>query len=220
VEFRFSAPVTEVLLADGRAAGVVAGGERIEGDLVLCAADPRTLVPGPDRPLPRVRRLSVLLAARGGRPEGTAHRTVVHTADRERELAALFDARTLPDRPTIQVLRPDDDSLVPDTAHEAVTLTVTIPDADEVPDSYAEHLLDHLAASGLDLADRALWRELRVSAPFPAPSLAGASGSLLSLANQSAVPGLVLIGEHAHPGGGLARAGMSASITAGVIGPA
>jgi phytoene dehydrogenase-like protein len=39
-------------------------------------------------------------------------------------------------------------------------------------------------------------------------------------ANRPGPAGLYLIGAHAHPGGGLARVGMSASITAGLLGPA
>ncbi|CAM5582725.1 hypothetical protein SVIOM74S_08384 [Streptomyces violarus] len=57
-------------------------------------------------------RLTVLLALRDARPEGTAHRTVVHAADREAELDALFGEAAGNTHPTVTVLRPDDPGLV------------------------------------------------------------------------------------------------------------
>jgi len=229
VEFRFDTAVTEVLVEDGRACGVAAGDRRFAADLVLSAMDAHRLsergiapVQIPATTTPDVGRLTVLLALSGARPAGTPYRTVVHARDNAHELDALFDHPGLPRHPTVQVHRPDDPSLVPDAAHEAVSLTVTVPvPAGPGLDAYADHLLDHLAAAGIDLRSRVLWREiLPPTAPSTPPSLAGAAGRYLNPPNRSALPGLHLIGATAHPGGGLARTGMSASITAGVIGPA
>ncbi|MER5642246.1 FAD-dependent oxidoreductase [Kitasatospora sp. NPDC002227] len=223
VEFRFSAPVTEVLVDGGRAAGVLAGGERVEADLVLSAIDHhelygRGIAPGP-APLAPARpfaRFSCLLALRGARPAGTPFRTVVHARSAAAELAALADG-SLPPQPTVQVHRPDDPALVPDADHEAVTLSVTVPAGATPTEAYAGQLLDHLATAGLDLRDRILWRHLLPATPLAPPSLAATT---LAPANTTPLPGLHLIGATAHPGGGLARAGMSASITATAIGPA
>ncbi|MDH6134748.1 phytoene dehydrogenase-like protein [Kitasatospora sp. MAA4] len=184
-------------------------------------------------------RVSVLLALRGARPAGTPHRTVLHAADRADELDALFGPTArLCDRPTVQVLRPDDPSLRPDDNHECVTLTVTVPSqarldwtAAGVADRFADRLLEHADAAGLGLRERLLWRVVRTpadteretSAPggaVPRPALAGARGEFLLTPNEEPTPGRYLIGGSAHPGGGLARAGMSACITAGLIGPA
>ncbi|GAA0656596.1 NAD(P)/FAD-dependent oxidoreductase [Kitasatospora atroaurantiaca] len=229
VEFHFDTPVTEVLVEDGRACGVAAGDRRFEADLVLSAMDAHRLaeqriapVQVPAGGTPEVGRLTVLLALSGARPAGTPYRTVVHARDNAQELDALFDHPGLARHPTVQVHRPDDPLLVPDAAHEAVSLTVTVPvKAGPGLDAYADHLLDHLAAAGLDLRERVLWREiLPPTAPETPPSLAGTAGRYLNPPNRSTLPGLHLIGATAHPGGGLARAGMSASITAGVIGPA
>ncbi|MDH6127222.1 NAD(P)/FAD-dependent oxidoreductase [Kitasatospora sp. GP82] len=234
-EFHFDTPVTELLVADGRACGIAAGERTFEADLVLSAIDARTLAergiaPGLGLEPSRVEatgRLTVLLALRGARPAGTAYRTVVHARDTERELDQVFRHPQLPQHPTVQVHRADDPTLRPDDRHEAVTLTVTVPGPDEVarlaPDSesYADHLLDHLAASGIDLRDRVLWRKVLPPAEaLTHPSLAGSGGRYLNPANESGIPGLHLVGETVHPGGGLARAGMSASITATGIGPA
>ncbi|MEY9946968.1 phytoene desaturase family protein [Kitasatospora sp. GAS1066B] len=203
----------------------------VEADLVLRTAPGEASAPG---------RFTVLLALRGARPPGAAHRTVLHAADRADELAALFGATArLCDRPTVQVLRPDDPSLRPDADHEAVTLTVTVPSQARldwtVPgraEQFADQLLARLDEAGLGLAERMLWRELRTpadteretSAPggaVPRPSLAGAGGAFLQPANTVAGrPGHYLVGGAAHPGGGLARAGMSACVVAGLIGPA
>ncbi len=221
VEFRFDIRVTEVLTEDGRACGVAAGDVRLPADLVLSSAAELATARKPGWG-----RFGVLLALRGARPAGTAFRTVVHARDNAAELDALAGGSALPRHPTVQVHRPDDPSLVPGPDHEAVTLTVTVP-ADfaggQDYESYADHLLEHLAGAGLDLRERVSWRHLLtpdVLGPHTPPSLAGADGHFLAPPGRSPLPGLHLIGATVHPGGGLARAGMSASITSTVIGPA
>ncbi|MEV7600239.1 FAD-dependent oxidoreductase [Kitasatospora sp. NPDC089797] len=249
VGFRFDTPVTRVVVEDGRARGVETADGRIDADLVLSAMDAGALHrhglvewPGlpPERSEPHgvPGRFSVLLALRGPRPEGTAHRTVVHAADPAAEEASLTGSAPPCERPTVQVLRPDDPALRPDDAHEAVVLSATVPAQGEVDwtapgvaDRHADRLLAHVDAAGLNLRERVLWRVVRTpedtrretGAPAGAvarPVLAGSSGAWLKAANESPVPGLYLIGGAAHPGGGLARVGMSACITAGLVGPA
>ena len=246
VEFRFDARVERVTTEGGRADGVeLADGSRLEADLVVCSTDARLLAargagpaasPGPDAPHAVPGRVGVLLALRGARPTGVAHRTVVHAADPAAELASVFGGTaSLTDRPTVQVLRPDDPSLHPQ-GHESVVLTATTrslgPAWSEpgLADRFADAMLDHVDAAGLGLRERLLWRVVRTpqdteretGSPFgsvPRPALAGAGGSLLQAPNEN-LPGLYLVGGAAHPGGGLARVGMSASVTAGLIGPA
>ncbi|MEU4113654.1 NAD(P)/FAD-dependent oxidoreductase [Kitasatospora sp. NPDC028055] len=249
VDFRFDTPVTRVLVEDGRARGVETADGRIDADLVVSAMDAGALhrhglAEWPGRPAgqwePRgvPGRFGVLLALRGARPEGTAHRTVVHAADPAAEEAALTGAGPLCDRPTVQVLRPDDPALRPDDAHESVVLTATVPALDGfdwtapgAADRYADRLLAHADAAGLGLRERVLWRVVRtpedtrretgaLAGAVARPALAGAGGRWLRTANESPVPGLLLVGGNAHPGGGLSRAGMSACIAAGLIGPA
>ncbi|MFJ9839916.1 phytoene desaturase family protein [Kitasatospora sp. NPDC101155] len=251
VEFRFDTPVTRVVVEEGRARGVETADGRIDADLVVSAMDTAALFrqgladwPGlrPEHwePVEVPGRFSVLLALRGPRPEGTVHRTVVHAADPAAEGNALSLSEPPCERPTVQVLRPDDPALRPDDAHESVVLTATVPAQDDVDwtapgfaDRYADRLLAHVDAAGLGLRERMLWRVVRtpedtrretgalfgaVAQPVLAGSLPPYSG--LKAANESPVPGLYLIGGGAHPGGGLARVGMSACITAGLIGPA
>ncbi len=70
------------------------------------------------------------------------------------------------------------------------------------------------------LRERLLWREILpadAEARVPGPALAGADGRFLRPANRTRVPGLYAVGGWSHPGGGLAHAGMSGAIVAGLI---
>ncbi|CAM5530081.1 NAD(P)/FAD-dependent oxidoreductase OS=Streptomyces alboniger OX=132473 GN=CP975_09210 PE=4 SV=1 [Streptomyces alboniger] len=244
VEFVFGAEVTGVLEKDGRAAGVeLAGGEVAEAEFVVAGVAPEVLsrvvrgpaargaeeVP-PQRGLPS--RMTVLLALRGGRPQGAAHRTVVHTDDRESELDHLFGAAPeTPWRPTVTVLRPDDPGLVPDTEHEAVTLTSVVPagrPGPEVVAGYTEAMMRAAEHAVPELRERLLWHEVRTPADIadatgaeggavPAPALAAGDGRLLHPSNSTAIPGLFTVGGWSHPGGGLPHAGMSGALVAGLI---
>ncbi|MFG3658870.1 phytoene desaturase family protein [Streptomyces sp. NPDC047706] len=241
VEFGFGAEVAGILDKDGRAAGVeLADGTVAEADLVVAGVAPGALqgmppratgeVP-PQRGLPS--RLTVLLALSGPRPEGTPHRTVVHTADREGELAAVFGtgpAGAGAAHPTVTVLRPDDPRLVPDPDHEAVTVTATVP-ASAAPQSTAHHTEAMISAAERaipDLRARLLRYEPHTPADIaaatgaeggavPAPALAAAGGRLLHPSNSTALPGLFTVGGWCHPGGGLPHAGMSGALVSGLI---
>ncbi|MFD7712413.1 phytoene desaturase family protein [Streptomyces sp. NPDC059786] len=242
VEFVFGAEVTRVVEKDGRAAGVeTADGTVAEADHVVAGVAPGVLdvlVPGtPPRggaggvPPQRAAasRLTVLLALRGARPAGTAHRTVVHAADRADELLRLFGEHPgLSAAPTVTVTRPEDPAAVPDAEHEAVTLTVTVPAGLEIPEPDVQRVVDAAGRAVPGLRDRLLWHEVRTPADVaratgaaggavPAPALAAADGRLLHPANGTALPGLFAAGGWAHPGGGLPHAGMSGALVAGLI---
>lgn len=247
VEFVFDAEVTLVREKDGRAAGIeLADGTVVEADQVVCGADPRglqrmlfgrelwapdTVGPGAEA---RPSRFTVLLALRGGRPSDTAHRTVVHAPDAAAEARAAFAGpHTAP--PTVTVLRPDDPSVRPDDDHEAVTLTATVAPHGPVDwtekaltGRYADELIGAAARAVPGLRERVLWQEVRTplhvaratgaeGGSVPAPSLAGGQAAFLHPANTTGLPGLHLAGGWAHPGGGLAYAGMSGALVAGLI---
>jgi phytoene desaturase len=241
VEFRFGADVTGVLEKDGRASGVeLADGTVAEADFVVAGVAPGTLDrlsaqavlrgEGDVPPQPATAsRLTVLLALRGARPEGTAHRTVVHAADREAELDALFGGAAGTTHPTVTVLRPDDPGLVPDADHEAVTLTTVVPARPGEPyGDLAENMITVAGRAVPDLRDRLLWHEVRTpddiaeatgaeGGAVPVPALAADGGRLLHPSNSTRVPGLFTVGGWAHPGGGLPHAGMSGALVAGLI---
>ncbi|WP_030909415.1 phytoene desaturase family protein [Streptomyces sp. NRRL F-5126] len=244
VEFAFGAEVVAVAEKDGAVAGVeLADGSAAAADHVVSGIGPRPpagVEPGGGkRGAPG--RFTVLLALRGARPAGTAHRTIVHAPSSAEEAAAVFDAGAGPaERPTVTVLRPDDASTRPDGAHEAVTLTATVAPHGPVDwadgalrERYADVLVRAAGAAMPGLADRVMWREVRTPAHteaetgargggVPAPSLAGASGRLLHPANSRPLRGLYAAGGWSHPGGGLPHAGMSGALVAGLIveGPA
>lgn len=242
VEFHFGAEVTGIAEKDGRVAGVrLAEGSVAEAEFVVAGVAPGVLdrlcggsaVRGDGEVPPQhggASRLTVLLALRGGRPEGTAHRTVVHAPDREAELEALFGpAPGLPARPTVTVLRPEDPALVPDADHEAVTLTSVVPAGGEGDtEDHAGRLVEAAERAVPGLRDRLLWHEVRTPADVaadtgvaggavPVPALAGAGGRLLHPANGTRVGGLFTVGGWSHPGGGLPHAGMSGALVAGLI---
>ncbi len=218
VEFVFDAAVVRIVEKDGRAAGVeLADGTTADADFVVAGVAPTVLsrltsgvnirsegdVPARTG-MPS--RLTVLLALSGARPEGTPHRTVLHSADRQDELDRLFGERPgLPASPTVTVLRPDDPELTPDGAHEAVTLTVTVPAHLEVSPADVERVISRAEAAIPGLRERLLWHEARTPADIaeatgaeggavPAPALAAAGGSLLHPANSTRLPGLFAVG--------------------------
>ncbi|MFI8303290.1 phytoene desaturase family protein [Streptomyces sp. NPDC085927] len=255
VEFRFGAEVTGVLEKDGRVAGVEftegaspgsdgggGGGAVAEADHVIAGVTPGALdrlargarVRGEGEVAGRLgtaSRLTVLLALRGGRPEGTPHRTVVHTRDREAELESLFGSPAgLPAHPTVTVLRPDDPALVPDADHEAVTLTSAVPAGSAGPglDEHAHNMITAAERAVPGLRDRLLHSEVRTpddvaqvtgaeGGAVPVPALAAADGRLLHPSNSTGIPGLLTVGGWSHPGGGLPHAGMSGALVAGLI---
>ncbi|MFH8611045.1 phytoene desaturase family protein [Streptomyces sp. NPDC018029] len=241
VEFVFDSAVSRIVEKDGRAAGVeLADGTVADADFVVAGVAP-TLLDGmlPGRALRAEgdvparsgmpSRLTVLLALSGARPEGTPLRTVLHSADRQDELDRLFGERPgLPASPTVAVLRPDDPDLTPDGAHEAVTLTVTVPAHLEITPADVERVISRAEAVVPDLRSRLLWHEVRTPADIaeatgadggavPAPALAAADGKLLHPSNSTRLQGLFAVGGWAHPGGGLPHAGMSGTLVAGLI---
>jgi len=248
VDLRFGTRVERVLGGDAPGEPVrgvlLADGTELPADTVLSSAPP----PPAEVPAGLPGRFTVLLALRGDRPAGTPERTVLHSPEPAAEYEALFGAEPRADAAsaavaTVQLLRPDDPTLVPaGGGHETAVLTATVPaqgrvdwTAPGVADAYADALLARAAAvaggdSGEDLAARVLWREVRTPADteretgapggrIPPPSLAGAGGAFLAPANADpARPGLYRIGGWAHPGGGLPRVGMSAAVTAELTG--
>jgi phytoene desaturase len=232
VDLRFGTRV-DAVLGEDRVTGVrLADGSILDADVVIDDRAPVSAVSATAAP----GRFTLLLALRGSRPEDAVHRTVVHAPDRADELDALFGpVPRLCERPTLQLLRPDDATLAP-TGHEAAMVTVTVPAQGPVDwtDSarvaaYADAVLAHAAQAAPDLADRVLSTHTRTPADtaaetgapggsVPPPSLAGAGGAFLAPPNTGTPTGRYRVGGSAHPGGGLARVGMSAAVVAALVG--
>ncbi|MFJ2133205.1 phytoene desaturase family protein [Streptomyces sp. NPDC087845] len=196
-----------------------------DGDVAVQPRPGQGVVPG---------RFLVLLSLRGARPADAVHRTLVHPADGAAEREAVFGGR-LADRPTVTVLRPDDPSTRPDDAHEAVTLSATVAPHGAVDwtdtalrERCADALIEAAGAVVPNIRERLLHAEVRTPAEtaadtgaeggsVPAPALAGAQGAYLHPGNRTRLPGLYTAGGWSHPGGGLAHAGMSGALVAGLI---
>ncbi|WP_262004562.1 NAD(P)/FAD-dependent oxidoreductase [Streptomyces sp. FIT100] len=238
VEFVFGAEVAGVVEKDGRAAGLeLAGGRVVDADRVVAGAGTsglgglRPWQEGGVRPGAQEApgRFTLLLALRGARPQGTAHRTVVHSPGTAAEAAAVFGG-ALAEHPTVTLLRPDDPTTRPDDAHEAVTLTATVAPSggpsglDWTDAALRERCAETLVAAARpvipDIRERLLWSEVLTPAEtgrVHPPALAGDGGRYLRPSNSTRLPGLYLVGGWAHPGGGLAHAGMSGALVAGLI---
>ena len=189
----------------------------------------------------------VLLLAVEGRTPGLAHHNVLFPADYDAEFDAVFGdpARPVED-PTLYVSAPDDPAVRPDGC-EAWFVLVNAPRhasqehgagrgavdwrATGLAASYAESLLDLLAARGLPVRDRVRWSQVlspadleqrtgAVGGAIYGTSSNGATAAFLRPANRSPVPGLFLVGGSSHPGGGLPLVTLSAQIVAGLVGPA
>lgn len=236
-----------------------AAGERLPADVVVANADAATLYGGllpPGAGRAAARRLArttpslsgfVLLLALDGRDPDTPHHRVLFPTDYDAEFDAVF-GRGGPPRPpaspTVYVSAPDDPSLRPSDDTEAWFVLVNAPRHAPGPDgegvdwdvpglagSYADHVLDLMAARGVDVRARIRRRWVRTPADLeratrsPGGSIYGSSSNgaraaFLRPANRSPVPGLYLVGGSAHPGGGLPLVTLSAGIVADLVGPA
>jgi phytoene desaturase len=227
-------------------------GEHLPADVVVANADAAQvygeLLPGDvaTRPRNALRKATpslggfVLLLALRGRTPGLRHHTVLFPDRYDDEFDAIFGREPRPvDDPTVYISAPDDPALRPDDEHEAWFVLVNAPPqgagtdwtAPGAADRYADRVLAVMAARGLDVRDRVLWREIRTPADLeratgtPGGSIYGTSSNgaraaFLRPANRSPVGGLFLVGGSSHPGGGLPLVGLSAAIVSELIGPA
>ncbi len=191
VRYRFDVPVTQVVLAGGRVAGVrLADGEVLPADIVVSDADASALYGQllPEGAAPqqfrRLRRATpslsgfVLLLAVRGRTPGIRHHNVWFPAEYDTEFDAVFGrrARLVPE-PTIYACVPDDPAMRPDGDHESWSVLVNAPrhstapargaidwDAPGLAESYRDQVLAILAARGTDLRERLLWSVVRTPA--------------------------------------------------------
>jgi phytoene desaturase len=232
------ARVTGVRLADGsfEAADVVVS--NVDALTVY-----RDLLPTPSR-LARLSDRSLagfvlLLGVRGSTPS-LAHHNVFFPRYYRAEFDAIFGSATrratLPSDPTIFVTRANDAAVHP-PGTEAWFVLVNAPrhgtawsavdwERPGLAEAYGRHVLDVLAARGLDVRDRLLFTETRtpydlaVSAAAPGGAIYGTAAKLVRPPNRGPVDNLYLVGGSVHPGGGLPMVTLSAQVVADQIGPA
>ncbi|MDG6102483.1 phytoene desaturase [Dactylosporangium aurantiacum] len=245
VTVHLGTPVESVLVEGSRAAGVVlAGGTAVRSDLVVANADAlhvyRDLLPSPRRAAALAQRslggFVLLLGVRGTTPQ-LAHHTVFFPDDYDAEFDAIFgDPARPPADPTVFVTSAADPAARPD-GHEAWFVLVNAPPqgafdwrAPGVADGYADRVLAVLAARGVDVRDRLLFRDVLTPADLetatrcPGGAIYGTAShgltGLLRPPNRGAVRDLFLVGGSVHPGGGLPLVMLSAKIVADRIGAA
>jgi phytoene desaturase len=247
VRIEVRSPVTEIRTSGGRVTGVLAGGRVEPADVVVSNVDAlstyRDLLPTPSRLGALADRslagFVLLLGVRGATPS-LAHHTVFFPRDYDAEFDAVFGApgrRAVPaSDPTVFITRADDPAVHP-AGDEAWFVLVNAPRQGTdwsatdwrrpgLAEAYAAHILNLLAARGLDVRDRLRFVETRTPADLadataaPGGAIYGTAGGLLRPANRGPIPGLWLVGGSAHPGGGLPMVTLSAQIVADEIGPA
>ena len=225
---RTGAPVTEVLLSNGRAAGVrLADGERVPADVVVCNADAAALYADllpPQAPVRRaraaLRRVTpsssgfVLLLALRGRTPDLAHHTVLFPADYDAEFDALFGTRMHRPHPvadpTVYISAPDDPATRPDAGSESWFVLVNAPRHDPgrgvdwtapgLADRHADQVLETMARRGLDVRDRVRWRVVRTPADL-ARETGSVGGSIYGTSSNGARAAFLRPGNAAAVGG-------------------
>lgn len=251
-DVRTGTRVVAVTTAGGRVDGVrLEDGEVLPADIVVSDADAwqlygDLLTPDSSRnaAAPGTQSASVftvLLGVHGVTPD-VPQRTLLFPGDGDAELDAVFGERAdVVDDPTMSVHVRRDSSHAP-AGDEAWTIQVAAPrqgtgagaidwSVEGVAPSYAQLIVDRLAAHGLDVRDRVVVTEHRSPAEVESitatpggaaygTSLHGARAAWSPAANRSPMPGLFLVGATAHPGGGIPSVTMSAAIVAELVGRA
>jgi 1-hydroxycarotenoid 3,4-desaturase len=238
VQFRYHAPVAEILVERGRAAGVVlATGERLAATSVVCNADPAAVASGrfgpavrrAVAPMPAARRsLSAMVWTARAKVTGFSlgRHNVFFSQDYPAEFAALAAGR-LAAGPSVYVCAQDrDDGGVAPAGHERLQIIVNAPaDGDGTPlssaeiDTCREHMLDSVSRAGLSL-EMAPSTMLTTPNDFERlfPSTGGAlygpvshgwAAAFRRQGSRTAIPGLYCAGGSTHPGAGVPMAALS-----------
>ena len=232
---RYRAPVSEILLDHGRAAGVrLASGEMIAAQGVICNADPAALALGllgdaARRTVPRQRAADRALSAVTWTIHGAARgfalvrHNVFFSQDYGAEFADLAAGR-LPRDPTLYVCAQDRgaaDAAAP--ARERLMVILNAPPKGDAfspaeIDTCETRMFERLARAGLTITDRAA--AIETPADF-ARRFPGTGGALYGRAShgwaaafrrpgaRTRIPGLYLAGGGVHPGAGLPMAALS-----------
>ncbi|MFO7169327.1 MAG: phytoene desaturase family protein [Chloroflexota bacterium] len=233
VEVRTCAPVTEIVVRDGRVRGVrLAGGELLGASAVIANADPRyvygRLVPAAQRVARRLERLelsysgfALMLGVDRAYPE-LAHHNIFFARDYRQEFAAIVDRRVPYPDPTIYVCAPSvtDAQLAPPGMLNLFVL-VNAPSSGRVSwererQAYRDLIVRKLERMGLHGLERHIVVEHiltpadieeRYNAPGGAIYGLASNGPLTAFLRPAQrdphIRGLYFAGGGTHPGGGI-----------------
>ena len=235
---RCDADVRQIIVKNGRAAGVVlAGDERIEADAVVFNGDVAALPSlGAAGAVAAVRReqrsLSAITWCIRAPTSGfeLSHHNVFFAEDYEAEFRAIFNRREIPEAPTVYLCAQDRGigTVEPGAPERMLLLINAPPDGDlrrfETAD-YAARCFHMLRHCGLEIQHAAsntvASTPSNFNAMFPATGGAlygrashGATSTLTRPAAAAKLPGLYLCGGSVHPGPGVPMAAMSGRLAA------
>ncbi len=240
--FRYDAEVSEILVENGRAAGVkLASGERINAHAVIANADPAALAAGrfgraAAVPAPGPRSLSALTWALLARTEGfpLIRHTVVFSDDYAAEFDDLFTRGRLPAAPTVYICAQDRDDTDGNVAHPERLLCLVNAPALGDRHQFSTTEIEQCRQKTFSLLSRCglILHPLGTQTTTPNdferlfPSTGGAlygpavHGSMASFRRPGALtrlPGLYLAGGSTHPGAGVPMAALSGRMAASIL---
>lgn len=245
--YRYGEPVQEILVEQGRAAGVVlASGERLAATTVVCNADPAAMADGRFgiaargavagmKPADRSFGAMVWTAHATTSGFPLAHHNVFFSPDYEAEFVDLAAGR-LPSVPTVYICAQDrDDRGVGPDGRERLQILVNAPANGDGPgfteaeiDQCQSRMLQITEQAGLSLALPPSATVLSTPATFERlfPSTGGAlygrasHGWAASFRRQGArtrIPGIYCAGGSTHPGAGVPMAALSGGLAVDIL---
>ncbi|TPG15853.1 phytoene desaturase [Sphingomonas koreensis] len=244
---RYEAPVREILVEHGRAAGVLLdSGERIDAGAVICNADPAAIASGR---LGQAAKRAVAAVSPARRSLGAmvwtartpakgfplSRHNVFFSRDYPAEFAALAAGR-LADAPSVYVCAQDrDDSGAASPGAERLQIIVNAPPIGDgagfTPaeiDTCRLQMLASVSRAGLSLDPAPGAMMLTTPSDFEAmfPSTGGAlygpashgwAASFRRQGSRTRIPGLYCAGGSTHPGAGVPMAALSGQLAVGCL---